>query len=186
MRVLCIYTLYDHIFPYIIGLLSYIRVIIQYIVRNHQHSSPARSTQNPLHLQPCTTRQARRTDTACALRAAPGPPSAPPPPRRAPMDREGSGAVGRFCPPPASPAAPPPANFPSGKTSSPDRPRRAVRSPIAITPPDHLGLTAPALVGRPDGHERVVPVLAVHAHRDARSGSAAAQLFLTPLATKAP
>ena len=41
-RVLYIYTLYDHIFPYIIGLLSYIRVIIQDIVRNHQHSSPAR------------------------------------------------------------------------------------------------------------------------------------------------
>ena len=34
--------MYDHIFPYIIGLLSYIRVIIQDIVRNHQHAAPAR------------------------------------------------------------------------------------------------------------------------------------------------
>ena len=42
MRVLYIYTLFDHIFPYIIGLLSYIRVIIQDIVRNHQHPAPAR------------------------------------------------------------------------------------------------------------------------------------------------
>ena len=166
MRVLYIYTLYDHIFPYIIGLLSYIRVIIQDIVRNHPHSSPARSTQNHLRLQPHTTRRARRTDTACTLRAAPGPPPAPPPPRRASMGREDSGAAGRFCPPPASSTAPPAANFPSGKTASPDRRRRAVRSPIAITPPYCFGLTAALRVGRPDGHERVAPVLVLAAHQD--------------------
>ena len=160
-------SLHDHVsFPYIIGLLSYIRVIIQDIVRNHQHSSPAKSTQNHLRLQPHITRRARRTDTACTLRAAPGPPPAPPPPRRASMGREDSGAAGRFCPPPASSAAPPSANFPSGKTSSPDPLRRVVRSLIASTPPVCFGLTAPALVSRSEGHERVAPAVAVHAHRD--------------------
>ena len=72
----------------------------------------------------------------------------------------------RGMPQPASSAAAPSVSFPSGKTASPDRPRRAVRSPIAITPPYCLGLTAALRVGRPDGHERVAPVLVLAAHQD--------------------